>query len=608
VRDLPRHLAGAAALTWRAARWAVLLHLPLAVLAGLVPVGVAWLSRLIVGRLADDAAGAWPALLPAAVATAGLGLAGAALPNCQRYLHGRTTRAVAVVAMDRLYHGTARIVGLGRLEDPAFRDRLSLAQQAGRGWPAHLVDDAVSAVQSVITLAGFVGALIALDPWLAGSVIAAAGPAVAIQVRLNRARAAMMWRITPHNRRETHYAELLASIPAAKELRLFGLTGMFRVRMIAEMSAANAAQERQDRRELRSYAGLGMLSAAVAGIGLAWAVAGVAGGRLGVGDLTVFVAAVPGTQGALQSLIQRLATAHQAAIMFDHYVHVVDGPPDLPVPSRPRPLAPLRSGIELRDVWFRYAEDGPWILRGVNLFIPYGRAVALVGHNGAGKSTLIKLLCRFYDPVRGTIRWDGVDLRDIAVAELRARIGAVFQDYMAYDLSVAENIGVGDITQLNDRAKVVAAARRAGVHHTLAALPRGYDTQLSKMFFSETDKADPETGVLLSGGQWQRVALARALLRDRRDLMILDEPSSGLDAEAEHQVHTSLRAHRRGATSILISHRLGAVRDADEIVVLAGGEVVERGTHRDLLAAAGVYAHLFDLQAAGYRDTEAAAR
>jgi ATP-binding cassette subfamily B protein len=288
-------------------------------------------------------------------------------------------------------------------------------------------------------------------------------------------------------------------------------------------------------------------------------------------------------------------------LLFGHYLAVVGSEPDLPVPARPRDLPALRGGIELRDVWFRYSDEHPWVLRGVNLVIPHGAAVALVGRNGSGKSTLVKLLCRFYDPTRGEIRWDGTDIRDVPVDELRARIGAVFQDYMCYDFSAEDNIAVGDLTAMGEGDRIALAARRAGVHDTVTALPRGYQTLLTRAFSSQSDKEDPQTGVVLSGGQWQRLALARAFLRDKRDLMILDEPSAGLDAEAEHDVHTRLREIRSGRTSLLISHRLGAVRDADLIIVLADGGVGEQGSHAELLAAEGVYARLFTLQAVGYR-------
>ncbi len=240
------------------------------------------------------------------------------------------------------------------------------------------------------------------------------------------------------------------------------------------------------------------------------------------------------------------------------------------------------------------------MLRGVSLFVPPGEAVALVGHNGAGKSTVVKLLCRFYDPDRGRILWDGVDLRDIDPAELRERISAVFQDYMTYELTATENIAVGDLSRGDDPESVVAAAKRADIHDALAALPKGYLTLLTRTFYDLADRDNPDTGVLLSGGQWQRLALARAFLRGSRDLMILDEPSSGLDAAAEHEIHRSLRAQRRGHATLLISHRLNAVREADHIVVLVDGVIAERGTHDALMASRGTYARLFSLQARGF--------
>jgi len=261
----------------------------------------------------------------------------------------------------------------------------------------------------------------------------------------------------------------------------------------------------------------------------------------------------------------------------------------------------LRQGLELRDVWFRYSDDHPWVLRGVDLTIPHGTAVALVGLNGAGKSTLVKLLCRMYDPTRGRILWDGVDLRDIPPASLRERISAVFQDHMNYDMTAAENIGLGELSAMGDRARLVAAATRAGAHDRIAALPRGYDTPLTRIFEIGTDNEDTATGVVLSGGQWQRLALARSLVREGRDLMILDEPSSGLDPEAEHEVHARIRDYRQGRTSLLISHRLSAVRDADRIAVLEDGRVSELGTHDSLLADGRGYARLFRLQADGYQ-------
>jgi ATP-binding cassette subfamily B protein len=488
------------------------------------------------------------------------------------------------------------------MENPEFRDRLRLAQQTGQAVPSQITDGVAGLAQGTITLVGLVAVLASMNPLLAGLALLSGVPAVLAQLHLGRARNAMNWRISPVERREFFYAELLTSIPAAKELRLFGLTDLFRRRMLGELAAADRERRRLDGRELRVQVLLGALSAIVTGGGLVWAAYAAVRGDLGVGDVSAFLVAMTGLIAGLATLIGRVSMVHQALLTYEHYRSIVGAEPDLAVARDPRPLPELRRGIEFRDVWFRYGPEHEWVLRGLDLFLPYGQSVALVGLNGAGKSTIVKLLCRFYDPERGSIRWDGVDLREVDPVALRERIGAVFQDYMSYDLNAAENIGLGDVAVMDDAARIREAADRAGIDATLAALPRGYQTMLSRIFVDANDAAAPSTGVLLSGGQWQRLALARAFLRDRRDLLILDEPSAGLDAAAEHDIHAKLRRHRAGATSVLISHRLGAVRDSDQIVVLSGGVVAARGTHGELMAAGGEYAELFRLQAEGYRD------
>ena len=241
-----------------------------------------------------------------------------------------------------------------------------------------------------------------------------------------------------------------------------------------------------------------------------------------------------------------------------------------------------------------------FLFKDVSFQINPGERVGLVGANGAGKSTLVKLLCRFYDPDRGEIRWDGVDLRDVPPEELRRRVSGVFQDHVAYDLSAADNVAIGDVGVERDLARVRAAADRAGVDELLRDLPQGYQTLLTRMFFGDGDAE----GVELSGGQRQRVALARAYYRDHRDFMVLDEPSAGLDPAAEAALHDQIRRYRAGRTSLLISHRLNTVRDADLLVVLEDGVVVEQGTHESLLRAGGIYARLFRLQAAGYQSPQ----
>lgn len=597
-------LRSVAGLAWRAAPGALVALTLLTGGTAAAPVATAWLTRLVLDRLVGSGI---PAVLALAVGLAAVGLAAALLPSAAQYVRGRLNRAVGLRTLDRLYAAVNSFGGLARFEDPVFQDRLRMAQSSGTQAPALLVGGGLRIAGGVLTAAGFFGALLVVSPLMTVVVVVAAFPALLAQLALSRRQAAGMWVISSAYRREFFYERLLSSLEAAKEVRLFGIGDFLRDRMLGERRGADAERHRQEGREFAVQGALAALSAAVAGAGLIWAVLAAGRGTLSVGDVSMFVAAVVGVQGALSSLVESLADGHQQLLMFGHYTAVIDAEPDLPPPAarRPVPLPELRMGIELRDVWFRYDADQPWVLRGVNLFIRRGEAVGLVGQNGAGKSTLVKLLCRFYDPTRGSVLWDGVDIRDVPVTELRRRLSAVFQDYMSYELTAAENIAVGDLAALDDPGRIGAAALGAGVHDVLAGLPQGYDTMLSRLFFSNGDKDDPKTGVLLSGGQWQRVALARAFLSAEQDLLILDEPSSGLDAEAEHDIHTRLRERRAGRTSLLISHRLGTLRDADRIVVFENGRIAEIGDHATLLAQGGTYARLFTLQATGYRQDPA---
>jgi ATP-binding cassette subfamily B protein len=594
-----RTAARALRLVCATAPWTVAGFLAATLTTAVLPALTAWLTKLVLDGISGSMSPARLAGLAGALAT--VGLCAAALPAVNRYLRAELDRSVRLVAKDRLYMSVQRFAGLARFEDPPFLDRLRLAEQSA-ATPANLVDAALTIVQAVVTLTTLVGSLFVVSPAMTVVLLAAALPALLAERALARRRAAVRWRMGPTERRELFYSRLLSSVEAAKEIRLFHLGSFLRGRMTAEARTVNAAHRRVDRREAVAHSGLGLLAALVAGGGLVWAIQAAGRGRLSVGDVSMFVAAVAGTQGALGALVNRSALAHQELLHFEHYLSVLDAGPDLPPPRQPRAVPPLRTGIELHDVWFRYSDDHDWVLRGVDLRIPYGQAVGLVGRNGAGKSTLVKLLCRFYDPTRGAILWDGVDLRDVPVDELRRHLSGVFQDYMHYELSAFENIAVGDLAAA-DQSRVRAAAEQADLDREISALPRGYATLLSRVFFDGDDLDGTDRGVSLSGGQWQRLALARSFLRDDRDLMILDEPSAGLDPHAEYEIHRRLRQHRTGRTSLLISHRLSAIRDADLIAVLADGVVAESGSHGALMAAGGRYADLFTRQATGYRES-----
>jgi ATP-binding cassette subfamily B protein len=263
----------------------------------------------------------------------------------------------------------------------------------------------------------------------------------------------------------------------------------------------------------------------------------------------------------------------------------VSPPNALPFPS------PIRTGFVFDDVGFRYPGAERWAVRHLSFTLQAGEVLALVGENGAGKTTLVKLLARLYDPDEGRILLDGRDLREYDLFALRANIGVIFQDFVRYHLSAADNIAVGRIEARNDRARIEQAAQRSLADEVIAKLPDGYDQIIGKRF---------RTGIDLSGGEWQKIAIARAYMRDAQ-VLILDEPTAALDARSEFEVFQRFKELSRGKTAVLISHRFSSVRMADRIVVLADGKVEAAGTHEQLLAAGGRYAELFELQAAGYR-------
>jgi ATP-binding cassette, subfamily B, bacterial len=588
----------AVALGWLAGPGLLAGQAGLLVAVGLLPAAAAWLTKLVFDELVAGRAGqaAW---LAAAAATAGALAAVAA--GAAGYLSLHHNRAVGLLVQERLYDRANRYVGLRPFEDPAHLGRLRLAEEAAAVAPQAITGFALALVHGLVVASGFAGALVVVWPPMVLLLIAGAIPTVLAQLAISRRQAVVAEHSTELVRRRVFYQGLLTDVRAAQEVRLFGLAGLFSGRMADLTRLATGRQLAVERRAAFVQGGLGLLSTAVAVAGSIAVLLAVGAGRTSIGDYVLFGTAVVAAQAAVQAIVTRLGDFTEALRLFGSYTRVLEAPEEQAAGSLPVP--PLRHGIEFRDVWFRYRPGAPWVLSGVSFTIPSGSSIGLVGLNGAGKTTLVKLLCRFYDPERGEIRWDGTDLRDLDPAGLRQRLGATFQDFMTYDLSAAENIGLGDLNQLGDRTAIEQAAARAEVHEALKALPRGYDTLLSRVFF---DDEENDCGTTLSGGSWQRLAVARALMRTGADLLVLDEPSSGLDAEAEHRIHRALHELRAGRTCVLISHRLSAIRDADLIVVLSGGKVVERGDHESLMLAGGEYARLFSLQANKYQDSRVA--
>jgi ATP-binding cassette subfamily B protein len=339
--------------------------------------------------------------------------------------------------------------------------------------------------------------------------------------------------------------------------------------------------------------GLSLLSSGAASAAFVLIVLAAFAGRLTLGDITLYVSAVAAVQGALNGLFSATAGLHESVLFHSYFQALQALPPVLPVKTNPQPIAPLAAGLELRQVSFRYHPEQPWVLRDVNLKIPAGSCLALVGLNGAGKTTLVKLLTRLYDPTEGQILWDGIDIREFDPAEFRQRIGAIFQDFMRYDLTVRENIGLGNLAQINKLEQIQRVAQQANIHDELLRLPHGYETELSRVF------AEEGQGLDLSGGQWQKVATARLFVR-QADLLILDEPTAALDAQAEYDLYRHFSELMAGRTSFLISHRFSTVRMADLIAMLEDGRISEYGTHDQLLQRNGTYARLYNMQAESY--------
>jgi ATP-binding cassette, subfamily B, bacterial len=592
----------ALALTLRAGPVAFACLVVITVALGLIPACIAWLTKELVNTLQfPDTVGPEPLLTVAAIAV--LSAFAALLPHLSNYVKARLRRQAAIIVQDRLFSTVNGFDDIAVLEDPKFRDRLRLAHENAMSAPDRVSGSLFGALQNAISVSGFIVVLLAISPIITVVTIVAAVPVLVVQLSISRQQAQMAWKLSPRNRRQLFYQALMLDLAAAKELRLFNLGGFLLGRMRGETRQINTTEDRFDRRVVLSHGPLAGLSAAIAGCGLVWMAAEAARGEFDIGDITAFIASVTGVQMALGGLVAAIAAGHQALLGFSHYIAIVDMSRRHSESKSLPSLSPLSSRIEFQDVWFRYTSDGPWILRGVSFTLPCGSTLGLVGSNGAGKSTVVKLLCRLYEPTKGRIIWDGTDISHVSASALRTRISAVFQDYMMYDLSVSENIGVGDVANLADQSMILAAASRADADEFIEKLPVGYNTMLSRIFVP-ADRDDPGSGVVLSGGQWQRLALARAFMRIQRDVLILDEPTSGLDPAAEQEINEKLAYHRLGSTSILISHRLAAVRQADHILVLQGGTVIEEGSHASLMGKGGEYARLFNLQAAGYAAVE----
>jgi ATP-binding cassette subfamily B protein len=595
LANVARHAPSTFRLVWDAHPAGAAALVGLSGVAAVLPAGVAWVGKLIIDAVASASRDGTPAtrvgalvLLELALMAASMAV-GRLLALARELVRARLGHVVNVRILEK-----ALELELRHFEDSDTYDKMQNARREASIRPLSLVTQALAVLQNAVTLAALSALLARLSPWSVLVVVASSIPAFLAEARL----AAESFRVTswraPEGRKLDYLEWILTRDSHVKEVKLFGLGGL----VLGRYRDLFSGFYRDDRRLAIRRMAFGVLFGAVslaAFYGMYALVASrAARAEITLGDLALYVTVFRQGQGAVQAILGGVGTAYEDALYMSNLFAF------LAIPTggeRPRGAArTLPRGeprrIELRNVSFRYPGRDRWALRDVSLVLEPGETLGLVGENGAGKSTIVKLLLRLYDPTEGEILYGGVDLRDLEVGDLRSRIGAVFQDFVRYQFTAAENIGFGNPDHADDRPRIAEAARRGGADGLIASLPQGYDTVLGGWF---------ERGQDLSAGQWQKLAVSRAFMRDA-EVLILDEPTASIDAEAEHELFLRFRELAAGRSAIVISHRFSTVRIADRIAVLRDGRLEELGSHRELLAQDGRYAHLFRLQAAGYVD------
>ncbi|HEY6004354.1 MAG TPA: ABC transporter ATP-binding protein [Anaeromyxobacter sp.] len=599
ARTLFRQVPGTLRLVWEADAPGAVFVGALTLVLALLPAAIAWVGKLIVdGVVLAARTGAEPERARVLwLVAAELGLMSAQLAASRLVGHRRELlRGALGNRVNERILEKALELELRHFEDADVYDKMQNARREASARPLSLVMQVFAVAQNAVMLVALSGLLLRLSPASVLVIVAASIPAFFAEARLSGDSFRMWtWR-APEGRRLNYLEWILTRDTHVKEVKLFDLGPLILSRYRALFRKFFEEDRHLAVRRLKAGLAFGALSL-LAFYGMyALMAARATRAEITLGDLTLYILVFRQGQGAIQAILQAVGAMYEDALfmsnLFD-YLGIATGGE---APRARPPRAPARGhaeAIEIDRVSFRYPGKDGWALRELSLTIAPGEKLGLVGENGAGKSTLVKLLLRLYDPTEGEIRYGGVDLRDMDPRELRGRIGAVFQDFVRYQFTAAENVGVGSPPHVEDRPRIVEAARRGGAAPVIEALPRGYDTVLGGWF---------ETGQELSAGQWQKLAVARAFMRDEAEVLIFDEPTAAIDAEGEHEMFQRFQALAADRTAIVISHRFSTVRIADRIAVLHGGRLEELGSHRDLLAVGGRYAHLFNLQAQGYLD------
>ncbi|WP_336053792.1 ABC transporter ATP-binding protein [Streptomyces sp. CA2R101] len=599
-------------LTWSASRALTVGLLVATVVNGLIPTAVAYVAKLLTDavveglrtgghgqvRLGLPGTGWSATMTPTTkvVVIAGAELlvfalraVGTALSNiCRQLLQERVALTIRHQVM---VHATE--LDLAFFESSDSYDLLRQARDGTATRPVSMVSGVFDLIKTLITFAGMIGLLTAVNPWLALAAFLAPVPAFLAESYYGmRGFVFMMWG-SPIARRMDYLSTLVTTDTYAKEVKFAGLGPYFadRYRRLGEEYYRRQARLVRGRNLVAVTWGL--LSLLVNSLGTLFIALRAVQGRMTLGDMALYTAAIVSVQASAQSLFQGIGSLYEDALYLTNLYRFLATRPAVETPAAHRPLSEKPQGrITFERVSFRYPGTDRYALRDVDFEIRPGETVAVVGRNGSGKSTLLKLLCRLCDPTEGRILLDGVPLDVYRPDELRRWMSAVFQDFVTYQGTAAENVGLGDLPALQDRPRIEESVDRGGAGDLMDRLPEGLDTPLGRWFAE---------GVNLSGGEWQKIAISRSFMRDAR-VLLLDEPTSALDAEAEHDLFARLRDLATHRTAVYVSHRFSTVRQADRILLFRDGRLVEEGTHADLMRLDGDYASLFTLQATNYLD------
>ena len=485
----------------------------------------------------------------------------------------------------------AATLDLTQFENSAFYDKLERARQQSFARAA-MLSQLFGQVQDMITMISYIVVLIFFRPWLILLLAVTFLPSILGSAYFN-AKTYLLVRSQTEGRRELDYLSLVGSGDAtAKEVRLFSLSAFLikRYRIIS----VNLYKAKRKLGIRRTNVGIMLNVPGAIGFYIAfiYTIKQVLDGSITIGYLIMILGLIRSLGSLAQSSAKRFRDIAQGAYYLQDFFDFFKIKPNISEPIKPRPFPnPIKTGFTFENVGFKYVNSDRWANRHLSFTLSPGEKLALVGENGAGKTTLVKLLARLYDPTEGRILLDGYDLKEYDLADVRQHIGIIFQDFIRYQMTASENIAIGNIQQEDNMELIEESAHQSLAHPIIDRLPGKYRQMLGHYFLNGFD---------LSGGEWQKVALARAYMGNS-EIIILDEPTAALDARSEYEVFQRFSDITDKKTAVLISHRFSTVRMADRIIVLDKGEILEIGTHEELLRNKGRYEELFQLQAIGYR-------